>query len=650
MSSLRSSIFHRVAIVCVTLAVGACATSTPPLQAVAEPPKFPIRDFFENPERAYFRLSEDGRTLGFMQPVAEGTSQRRLNVFVQSLDGSRPVGEPRKLTSETARDINNYYWKGSDRILFEKDFGGDENFHVVAVDVNTATLKDLTPGDKVRAQILDDLRDDPRHILVSHNRRNPELFDVYRIDVATGAEELVARNPGDVVGWQTDHDGRVRVAVRSQGLQTIVVYRADEKSEFAPIITTDYKTEVDPAFFTAANDRVYMVSNRGRDKKALVVVDPARPDNEEVLFAHPEVDVQGADWSYARKKLTLVSYVTDRVHRKFFDPYMERVFTQLEAKLPGKEFILQNSNRAEDKFIVAAFNDRTPGARYIYDVQQDSLTKLGDINTKIPESAMAPVKPIEYKSRDGLTIHGYLTLPVGREARQLPCIVNPHGGPWARDVWGYSPEVQFLANRGYCVLQMNFRGSTGYGRDFWEASFGQWGLKMQDDISDGVQWLIGTGVADPKRIGIYGASYGGYATLAGVTFTPDLYAAAVDYVGVANLFTFMNTIPPYWKPILPKFYDMVGNPTTDVERLRATSPVMHVDRIRTPLLIAQGARDPRVNKAESDQVVEALRKRGVEVQYMVKDNEGHGFRNEENQFEFYAAMEKFFAEHLHPDR
>jgi dipeptidyl aminopeptidase/acylaminoacyl peptidase len=228
--------------------------------------------------------------------------------------------------------------------------------------------------------------------------------------------------------------------------------------------------------------------------------------------------------------------------------------------------------------------------------------------------------------------------------------VNPHGGPWARDVWGYSPEVQFLANRGYCVLQMNFRGSTGYGRNFWEASFGQWGLKMQDDISDGVQWLIGTGVADPKRIGIYGASYGGYATLAGVTFTPDLYAAAVDYVGVANLFTFMNTIPPYWKPILPKFYDMVGNPATDVERLRATSPVMHVDRIRTPLLIAQGARDPRVNKAESDQVVEALKKRGVEVRYMVKDNEGHGFRNEENQFEFYGAMEKFFAEHLHPDR
>jgi dipeptidyl aminopeptidase/acylaminoacyl peptidase len=259
---------------------------------------------------------------------------------------------------------------------------------------------------------------------------------------------------------------------------------------------------------------------------------------------------------------------------------------------------------------------------------------------------MAAVTPVSYVSRDGLKINGYLTLPVGHGDKNLPCIVNPHGGPWGRDGWGFNPEIQFLANRGYCVLQMNFRGSTGYGRGFWEASFGQWGLKMQDDVTDGVQWLIGQGIADPKRIGIYGGSYGGYATLAGVTLTPDLYAAAVDYVGVSNLLTFLNTIPPYRKPLLPKFYAMVGNPETDVERLKATSPVFNADRIKTPLFIAQGARDPRVNKAESDQMVEALKKRGIEVQYMVKDNEGHGFQNEENQFEFYGAMEAFFHRYL----
>ncbi len=258
------------------------------------------------------------------------------------------------------------------------------------------------------------------------------------------------------------------------------------------------------------------------------------------------------------------------------------------------------------------------------------------------------MKPIQYQSRDGMTIHGYLTLPKGAEAKNLPVVINPHGGPWARDQWGFNPEIQFLANRGYAVLQMNFRGSTGYGRAFWEASFGEWGLKMQDDVSDGVQWLIDQGIADPKRIAIYGGSYGGYTTLAGITFTPELYACAIDYVGVSNLFTFMETIPPYWELYRQMLYEMVGDPDdpTDKTRLEATSPVFHVDKIKAPLLIAQGAKDPRVNQAESDQMVAALEAKGIPVEYLLKENEGHGFRNEENRFEFYGAMERFLNQHL----
>src|SRR5258708_789478 len=259
---------------------------------------------------------------------------------------------------------------------------------------------------------------------------------------------------------------------------------------------------------------------------------------------------------------------------------------------------------------------------------------------------MGGMKPTEYTSRDGLKVHGYLTLPKGSEAKKLPVIVNPHGGPWARDVWGWNPEVQMLANRGYAVLQMNFRGSTGYGRSFRQASFKEWGKKMQDDITDGVQYLIKEGIADPKRICIYGGSYGGYATLAGITFTPDLYACAVDYVGVSNLFTFMNTIPPYWKSMLEQMHVMVGDPVKDKVLFTATSPALHADRIKVPLLVAQGRKDPRVNISESNQIVDALRKRGVEVEYIVKDNEGHGFYNEENRFELYEAMERFFAKHL----
>jgi dipeptidyl aminopeptidase/acylaminoacyl peptidase len=271
---------------------------------------------------------------------------------------------------------------------------------------------------------------------------------------------------------------------------------------------------------------------------------------------------------------------------------------------------------------------------------------LTEISPWLNESNLADVRPICYQSRDGLFIHGYLTLPKGVDAKSLPAVILPHGGPWARDNWGFNPSVQFLANRGYAVLQMNFRGSTGYGRKFWEASFKQWGKTMQDDVTDGVKWLVDQGIADPKRVGIFGGSYGGYVVLAGLAFTPDLYACGVDYVGVANLFTILETIPPYWEPRRQMMYEMMGHPEKDQELMRAASPVFHSEKIKVPLFIAQGANDPRVKKSESDQVVEAMKKRGIDVPYMVKNNEGHGFRNEENRFDFYRAMEQFLAEHL----
>ncbi|MFU1929718.1 alpha/beta hydrolase family protein [Bordetella hinzii] len=619
------------------------------LGASAQPPRqYPLKDFFRNPEKGFFRLADDGKTLGFMQPVSIEGSPPRMNIYVQPLADGQPQGQPRKLTSESLRDISNFFWKGSHTVLYQKDFGGDENFHVVAVDIRNGKVTDLTPFEGVRAGIEDDLPDDPDHVLISHNQRNPQVFDVYRVNVHTGQATRVAENPGNVVGWQTDHRGRVRAAVTSDGLNTTLLYRDDEQSPFRPLITTDYRTSVSPSFFTFDDKKLYALSNRGRDRLALVVIDPATPDVEEKIFEADTVDLDAAGYSRKRKVLTLAAYQTDKPQYRFFDAETRQLFDRLKQHLPGYEFALQSWNRAEDTFIVAAYNDRTPGVRYLYDAARDKLHELAIINPALPEADMASVRPIQYTARDGLTIHGYLTLPKGRDPKNLACIVNPHGGPWARDGWGYNPEVQFLANRGFCILQMNFRGSTGYGRKFWEASFGQWGLAMQDDITDGVNWLIGQGIADPKRIGIYGGSYGGYATLAGVTFTPDLYAAAVDYVGVSNLFTFMQTIPPYWKPMLEKMQDMVGDPVRDKERLAATSPALHADRIKTPLFIAQGAKDPRVNKAESDQIVEALRRRGVDVEYMVKENEGHGFHNEENKFEFYAAMEKFFVEHLKP--
>jgi len=350
--------------------------------------------------------------------------------------------------------------------------------------------------------------------------------------------------------------------------------------------------------------------------------------------------------SNKRKKITGVIYTTDKRHYHFFDKERGKLQKDLEKRLPGYEVVLADSSKDETKILVLAYSDKHMGSYYYYNIPKGDFKKLVDISPWIKPGYMATMKPIQYQSRDGLTIHGYLTLPKGLTPKNLPVVVNPHGGPWSRDTWGYNPEVQFLANRGYAVLQVNFRGSTGYGRKFWEISFKKWGREMQDDISDGVKWLIKKEIANPKRIGIYGGSYGGYAVLAGLVFTPDLYACGVDYVGVSNLFTFMNAIPPYWELLRKMLYEMVGDPEKDKALMKAASPVYHVDKIKAPLFIAQGANDPRVNKGESDQMVEALKKRGIEVPYMVKENEGHGFHNEENRFDFYRAMEKFLARHL----
>jgi dipeptidyl aminopeptidase/acylaminoacyl peptidase len=620
----------------VSAAMGASLALIATPAAHAQAKQIPMRDFFKNPQEAGHQISPDGKYLSWLAPY-----ERRLNVFVRPIGG----GEAKRVTSETARDIGGYFWKG-DRILYVKDFGGDENFHVVSVNLKGEDLKDLTPGDKVRAQIVDGLVDDDKHIIVSHNKRDAKVFDVFRTDVATGEEKLIAQNPGNITSWMTDHDGKLRVAGTTDGVNTTLLYRDKEEDSFKPILTTNFKESVGPLLFTFDNKRLIVDSNRGRDKSAIYEFDPATAKETKLIAENAEVDMGNVGYSRKRKVLTVATYTTWKNQRTFLDKEAEAMFKAVEAKLPGYDIAFTSTNKAEDKYIVATFNDKSRGKRYLYDKASGKLEFLADISPWMPENELADMKPVTYKSRDGLTINGYLTLPKGVVAKNLPVVVNPHGGPWARDNWGFNPEVQFLANRGYAVFQMNFRGSTGYGRQFWEASFKQWGKTMQNDVTDGVQWLIKEGIADPKRIAIYGGSYGGYTTLAGVTFTPDLYAAAVDYVGVSNLFTFMGTIPPYWKPYLAMLYEMVGDPEKDKDLLASASPALHADRIKAPLFIAQGAKDPRVNKAESDQMVEALKKRGVDVEYMVKDNEGHGFRNEENRFDFYEAMEKFLAKHL----
>lgn len=628
-----------------TFALTACSENNEKKEmnsTTVEVPKIPVEDFFKNPEMSSFQISPDGKYYSYTAPW-----ESRMNIFVKEVGSDSAT----RITEQTDRDISGYFWANENRIVYLKDDNGDENFYLVAVDANGENLVPLTRETGVRTQIIDDLADDKDFMIVGLNKRNPQIFDAYRLNINNGEMEMIAENPGNIIGWMTDHDGKLRVGLTSDGVNSSVLYRDSEAAEFKTILNTNFKETMSPLFFTFDNQKLYASSNLGRDKAAIVIFDPATGKEEEVLFENNDFDVYGLTYSRKDKKLLDANYTGIKSERHFFNDERKAMFARLQQRFPEMEIGLTSSTDAEDKFIVRTYSDKSLGAYYLYDRNSGEITDIANPSPWINAENMASMHPISYQSRDGLTIHGYLTLPAGQTmetAKNLPVVVNPHGGPWARDNWGFNPEVQFLANRGYAVLQMNFRGSTGYGRQFWEASFREWGKKMQDDITDGVNWLVEKEIADKNRIAIYGGSYGGYATLAGLAFTPDLYACGIDYVGVSNLFSFMETIPPYWEPFKKMIHEMVGNPELpeDSIRMREASPVFHADKIVKPLYIAQGAQDPRVKKSESDQMVAAMKERGVDVEYLVKDNEGHGFRNEENRFEFYRAMEDFLGKHM----
>jgi dipeptidyl aminopeptidase/acylaminoacyl peptidase len=599
--------------------------------------EIPMRDFFKNPEKTGYQISPDGKHLSYLGPY-EG----RLNIFVMETGAK----DAKRITSDKDRDNSNYFWKNNKRILYVKDNGGDENYKIYGIDIDGKNKKCLTDFDKVRTGIIDILEDNDDEILIEMNKRNPQIFDAYRLNINTGELKMIAENPGNIRGWMTDHKGKLRVAFASDGVNQSVLYRDSEDQQFKSIITTNFNEQLAPQFFDFENKNIYASSNIGRDKSVIVEYDIKNGKEIRVLYENPDYDVSSLAFSKKRKVITAAVYTSWKRELYYFDEVAKKRFERIQKELGKYEVSYAGASKNEDKFIIRTYSDRSLGAYYLYDENTDKLTHIADISPWLKEDEMAEMKPIKYKSRDGLTIHGYLTLPKGKDPKNLPVVINPHGGPWFRDSWRFNPEIQFLANRGFAVLQMNFRGSTGYGKKFWEASFKQWGKTMQDDITDGVKWLIEQGIADKNKVAIYGGSYGGYATLAGLTFTPDLYAAGVDYVGVSNLFTFMKTIPPYWKPYLDMFYEMVGDPVKDKAMMEAASPVFHADKIKAPLLVAQGANDPRVNKDESDQMVSALKKRGIDVEYIVKTDEGHGFHNEENRFEFYESMEKFLKRHL----
>lgn len=635
-----NKLFNIFSLIILTFSLFSCANknANQKINEIVIAEQIPLEDFFKNPEKSSYQISPDGNFYSFMAPY-----KNRMNIFIQRIGDSSAV----QLTFEEARDIAGYFWPNNEQIIFLKDEAGDENFHLYGVNIDGSNPISFTDFEGVRAQIIDDLPDQKDFVIIGLNKRNKQVFDPYRLNLKTGEISMLAENPGNIQGWMFDHDGKLRIATAIvDGVNQSILYRENEEDEFKTIITTNFKEGFNPQFFTFDNKNIIGSSNLGRDKYAIVEFDPVTAQEVRVLYANDDYDVNGVGYSRKRKVITAAYYESWKSERHYFDSTSKKIFDKIQKQLAGYEIGITGINRDENILILRTYSDKSLGAYYIYNSQYDKMEKIVDVSPWIDENEMSNQLPVDYQSRDGLKINGYLTLPKGynmENAKNLPVVINPHGGPWARDSWGFNPEIQFLANRGYAVLQMNFRGSTGYGRKFFEASFKKWGREMQDDITDGTQWLIDKGIADSTRIAIYGGSYGGYATLMGLVKEPKMYAAGVDYVGVSNMFTFMKTIPPYWEPMLEMMYEMVGDVEKDSTMLREVSPVFHVDKIKAPLFIAQGANDPRVNVDESDQMVKAMKEKGVEVEYLVKKDEGHGFRNEENRFEFYRAMEKFLS-------
>ena len=593
--------------------------------------------FFDLPDEMGFSLSRNGLYLYYL---ANPNNDPVHNVFRREI----ATGESTQVTFEEVHMILNYFMKGNTLIIMRDTFG-NEIFQLWRVGEDGQMIH-ITPWDGVIVIPMNILEDVEEEILVMMNRETPFAFNVYRLNIYTSETVAVLDGGFAGAGLLIDSTGTIRGITIVDGINVTVMYRSGEDDDFDIVGEFHIDEFVAFAFFDAYDRYVFAISNYGRNTDAIVRINPATLEEIEVIFVCDIVDTHQFVM-YAGEVSLVVHNTPFRPEIVFFGGLWEEVFREITPlfddryliNIPG---ICENYNI----LLVSTTSDVSRGGWYIVDRGAGTKEQLVDRNRGINPEHMAPLLPISYTARDGLTITGYLTLPIGVEPVNLPLVVIPHGGPWLRDMWGFHLESQFLANRGYAVFRPNFRGSTGFGREFLQASYGQWGLAMQDDITDGVLYLIERGIADPNRIGIYGASYGGYAALAGAAFTPDLYAAVISYVGVSNIFTLLAEIPPWWEGQRALFDERVGHPERDYERLRATSPVFHADNITAPLFIAHGANDPRVLLSESLQIVNALEARGVEVEFFVAWDEGHGFRQPENNRIFYTMMEAFFAEHL----
>jgi dipeptidyl aminopeptidase/acylaminoacyl peptidase len=604
----------------------------------------PRQVLFGNPERLSPRISPDGTRLAWIAPH-DGV----LNVWIAPATPETGVDweAAQVVTDDTDRGIRIFAWAHDGRhLLYQRDTGGDENWRLHDVDIQTMQRRDLTPFDGVQARLVAMERKFPTEVLVAMNRDHPELHDVYRLDLVTGELTKEVENPG-FIGWIADGQMVVRAAAAPRpdgGIVLLVRDNADGPWRELLTIPADDALTSDAIAFSEDGGSLLGTSSVGANTGRLVRID-VTTGAEEVLAADPEADVGDVRLHPDTREPQIVTFEKDRSEYLVLDPAVADDLAAIRALHPGDPMFV-GADDADATWLIGFTNDSGAVPFFAYDRASRTGRFLFEHQPALSRYELAPMEPFKFTARDGLTVHGYATFPKGAERTGLPMVLNVHGGPWVRDSWGFNAEAQWLANRGYLCVQVNYRGSAGYGKAFVNAGDREWGGRMQDDLTDAVAFAIEQGWVDPERVAIYGGSYGGYAALAGATFTPDLFRCAVDIVGPSNLKTLIETIPPYWAPMIAQFHRRVGDPDKDADFLWSRSPLSRVGDIRIPLLIAQGANDPRVKQDESEQIVAALTEAGIDHEYLLFPDEGHGFAKPENRLRFHAAAERFLARHL----
>lgn len=602
------------------------------------PPLIPREILFGNPQRAGPQLSPDGKCLTYLAPDERDVLQVWLRTVGQEDD--------RAITADKKRGIRSYFWTyDGEQLVYPQDADGDENWHLYAVNVNSDLVRDLTDFQGVQARMVARDPNLPGEILVGMNIRDRRTHDVYRVNLSNGTAELETENPGNVIDWLADANLQVRAALGAtgDGGYDLMVREAPERA-WRTIRHWGPDDQGHPVSFSADGRTLYIVGSHEANTVRLIGVELA-DGKETVLAEDPSYDISGVFVHPVKRRVQAAGFFRDRHHWQVLDEDVRADFDALAKLRPG-DFRVASRDLADRTWLVSYVTDDGPVYYYTYDRATRAAVFLFSNQPKLEGLPLAEMKPVSFASRDGLTIHGYLTTPVGVPAENLPAVLYVHGGPWARDTWGYNAAVQWLANRGYAVLQVNYRGSDGYGKAFLNAGNREWAGKMHDDLIDAVNWIVGEEIADAKRVAAMGGSYGGYATLVALTFTPEVFAAGVDLVGPSSLVTLLRNIPPYWEPIRPVLSHRVGRVDEDEEFLNSRSPVFFAERIVRPLLIGQGANDPRVKQLESDQIVETMRKGNRPVEYVVYADEGHGFARPENRMHFFAQAERFLAEYL----